>query len=109
VGELKARTTRLFEFVDLSHVEVTLDALATLSTPLVAGLPRQPGRKEVRYAHLLAGPPEADGQQEPERPGAAGAPEAGDRVEGLEREVASLREEVAELRAQFDAFRRQFE
>jgi hypothetical protein len=109
VGELKARTTRLFEFVDLSHVEVTLDALATLSTPLVAGVPRRPGQKEVRYAHLLAGPPEADGPQETERLGASGAPAAADRVEGLEREVASLREEVAELRAQFDAFRREFE
>ena len=26
VGEIKARTNRLFEFIDLTHVEITLDA-----------------------------------------------------------------------------------
>jgi hypothetical protein len=108
VGEIKTRTTRLFDFVDLSHVEVTLDALATLSTPLVTGLPRQPGQKEIRWAHLLAGPPDLEAPEASAAPPAASAA-AGDRVEALEREVASLRDEVAELRELFDAFRRQFE
>ena len=56
-GEIKTRTARAFEFVDPSHVEVTLESLATLDPPLVAALPRRSGQKEVRYAHLLAGPP----------------------------------------------------
>ena len=109
VGEIKARTSRLFDFIDLSHVEITLDALATLSTPLVTGLPRRPGQKEIRWTHLLAGPPadEAPGGTEILRPARGAAP--GDRVEALEQEVATLREEMAELRAQLDAFRREFE
>jgi uncharacterized protein YceH (UPF0502 family) len=108
-GEIKTRTARAFEFVDPSHVEVTLESLAALSTPLVTALPRRPGQKEVRYAHLLAGPPKEGVPEDertregPPRPRPAG------RVEDLERELASLRDEVAELRAQFDAFRRQFE
>jgi hypothetical protein len=123
VGEIKTRTNRLFEFIDLSHVEITLDSLADLSTPLVAGLPRRPGQKEIRWTHLLAGPPEVDEaeprQAEPWEPdpgearsrdAATSSPgEGGDRIEALEAEVASLREEVAGLREELDAFRRQFE
>ena len=108
-GEIKTRTTRSFEFVDPSHVEVTLDALATLTPPLVTVLPRRPGQKEVRYMHLLAGAPSVDApEEEPsgERPRGR---TTSDRVEGLERELGSLRDEVAELRTQFDEFRRQFE
>ena len=109
VGEIKARTNRLFDFIDLSHVEITLDALATLSTPLVTGLPRQPGQKEIRWTHLLAGPPDDQAPGDAEVPPPARRAAASDRVEALEQEVATLREEVAELRAQLDAFRRQFE
>ena len=57
-GEIRTRTARMFEFLDLKHVEVTLQALMTLSAPLVMQLPRQPGQKEVRYAQLLGGEPE---------------------------------------------------
>jgi uncharacterized protein YceH (UPF0502 family) len=110
-GELRTRTARMFEFVDLRHVEITLDQLATLSTPLVAQLPRRPGQKEPRFAHLLAGEPRVD-TAEPADP-TDGAPprraSAGDRIEAIEHELRSLRAEVAELREQLDAFRRQFE
>ena len=109
VGEIKARTHRLADFVDLSHVEITLDSLATLPTPLVTGLPRQPGQKEVRWAHLLGGTPEVVEPESPEptEEPTDGAP--GDRRDALELEVAALRDEVAALREQFEAFRKQFE
>lgn len=109
VGEIKTRTTRLFEFVDLKHVEVTLDALATLTTPLVTGLPRRPGQKEVRYAHLLADPPQVDALEEGQESAPSANEARADRIDELERQVGSLRDEVAELRAQFESFRRQFE
>jgi uncharacterized protein len=116
VGEIRTRTARLFEFRDLPHVEVTLQSLMTLGEPLVVQLPRQPGQKEIRYGHLLAGQP-----QVPELPeeGVAvrpGSPGTAARVEALEAEVALLREEsgalrseLALLRDQFDAFRQQFQ
>lgn len=109
VGEIKARTSRLFDFIDLSHVEVTLDALATLSTPLVTGLSRRPGQKEIRWIHLLAGPPDEEAAGATEVLPPASDVAGGDRVEALEQQVATLREEMAELRAQLDAVRRQFE
>jgi uncharacterized protein YceH (UPF0502 family) len=103
-GEIKSRAARMFEFLDLKHVEVTLDALQSLAAPLVAQLPRQPGQKEVRYAHLLSG--------EPQVPAAEDTPAAArsdDRVAALEQEVAALRAELAEVRAAFDQFRQQFQ
>ncbi len=108
-GEIKSRTGRAFEFVDPSHVEVTLEALSSLSTPLVMALPRRPGHKEVRYAHLLAGPPPDDPAEEEPTPRAVRHSESADRTAALEREVALLREEVSGLRAELEAFRRQFE
>jgi uncharacterized protein len=109
VGEIRTRTARLFEFRDLAHVDVTLQTLMTLPVPLVAQLPRQPGQKEVRYAHLLAGEPAIDAA--PALPGQAAQPEAAEpgRLEMLEQEVASLRSELTELRAVLEEFRRQFE
>jgi len=114
-GEIKTRTARAFEFVAPSHVEVTLESMAELSTPLVAALPRRPGQKEVRYTHLLCGhPPDEVAEENPApaaspRPATSPRPTATDRVDGLERELGSLRDEVTALKAQFDAFRRQFE
>ncbi|MGB8508559.1 MAG: YceH family protein, partial [Pyrinomonadaceae bacterium] len=61
VGEVRGRTNRLYNFEGLADVEATLEALANREDgPLVARLPRQPGRKEARYAHLLAGEVAAD-------------------------------------------------
>jgi uncharacterized protein YceH (UPF0502 family) len=104
-GEIRTRTARLFEFPDLAQLDVTLQSLMTLSKPLVAQLPRRPGQKEMRYAHLLSGEPQAD------PPGQSVAEERlePDRVEVLEREVASLRAEMTELRARFEEFRREFQ
>lgn len=117
VGEIKARTNRLADFVELRHVEITLDSLAELSTPLVTELPRRPGQKEPRWADLLGGAPEEAEEPAPVQPPAGPSPgavdaghrEADDRVGVLEAQVASLTREVASLREELDAFRRQFE
>lgn len=104
VGEIKARTGRMFEFIDLSHVEITLQALVTLPTPLVIQLPRQPGRKELRYTHALSGEP-----HEPAAGEARDTSSGGDRLDALEQDVASLRSELAELRSELAAFRGEFQ
>jgi uncharacterized protein YceH (UPF0502 family) len=115
VGEIRGRTGRLYEFAELREVEETLEGLARRDEPLVVKLPRQTGRKEARYAHLLSGPPafeEAGDEQaahaSPRAPSSARAAE-GERVARLEAEVETLRGEVAELRRQLEEFRRQFE
>lgn len=108
-GEIRTRTARAFEFVDPSHVEVTLASLAELDPPLVAPLPRRPGQKEVRWAHLLAGSPAMEEPEATPRPVGTQGPTTGERIEALEREIGALREELSEVRAELSAFRRQFE
>lgn len=112
VGELRGRTTRLYEFTELSEVEATLEELIKHELqPLVVRLPRQIGRKESRYAHLLSGMVEVEAQEAAPRSEAARASGRGEseKIARLEAEVESLRSEVAELRQQFDDFRKQFE
>jgi len=58
LGELKNHSQRLHAFDDLDDVQFALDKLAQREEPLVTALPRQPGQKEGRYAHLLAGEPD---------------------------------------------------
>ena len=112
-GELHARTARLASFADIADLEGVLESLiAREPEPLVARLPRRPGQKEVRYAHLLSGePPQTDASAMVEEPARstrrAGAED--DRVAALERTVEEMRAEVAAMRAELDAFRAQFQ
>jgi uncharacterized protein YceH (UPF0502 family) len=119
VGELRSRSGRLHEFATLADVESALNSLATKSPqPLVVRLPRQPGTKESRYAHLLSGAPAvsappaaaAAAAAEPSSSSPAVVPAASaDRLAVLEQDVVALRQELADLRAQFAAFKQQFE
>jgi len=54
-AELRANTERLHRFADISSVEGFLDELAAREPPLVVQLPRAPGAREQRWAHLLCG------------------------------------------------------
>ncbi|HEX6370245.1 MAG TPA: YceH family protein [Longimicrobium sp.] len=113
-GELYARTARLEPFADLGDLEgVLVSLMAREPDPLVARLPRRPGQKEVRYAHLLSGEPPAQAdlpqtEEEPAVPTRRAGGEDG-RVAALERTVEELRAEVAALRAELSAFRAQFQ
>lgn len=112
VGEIRGRSGRLYEFAGLDEVESALQGLAARApAPLVQRLPRQPGYKESRYAHLLAGPPETiptESVPVVETPASTGRPDDG-RVAGLEGKVEGLRRELAELKTQFAEFRKQLE
>ena len=105
-GELRSRSGRLHAFGSLGEVQDCLEALAGREEgPLVAALPREPGRREIRWAHLFCG--------EPSVPVAGAAPPAGraadqpgptlERVEALEARVADLVERLARLEERQDA------
>jgi len=103
-GELRGRTERMHRLEELSDVLSVLDKMAQHDPPLVASLPRQPGSREIRYAHLLSG--QADLSQIPAAAEASSTPHhsvENDRLSQLEMEVAGLREQVAELKAQIAA------
>jgi uncharacterized protein len=109
-GELNSRAGRMFDFRGLDEVEETINALATKDPDqLVVRLPRQPGQKEARYAHLLGGDIDIEALSEPSAAAMVGARPASDRKTTLEQEVQQLREEVQNLQRQFDEFKKQFE
>jgi uncharacterized protein len=104
-GELRGRAERMYRFEALEDVASTLERLSQREPALVAILPRQPGTKESRYMHLLAGNvPDNVYIAEPRT-----AASADDRVARIEAEVAQLRKEFAEMRQQMETFRKQFE
>ena len=110
-GELRTRCERMHPFGDPAAVEEVLGELMVRETPLITLLPRQPGRKEGRYAQLFSGMPVcseeiSEARPEPARQRVAAENE---RITMLEEEVAALRNEVASLQQQMSAFKAQFE
>jgi uncharacterized protein len=98
-GELRSRADRLYTFDDLASVQSTLERLAARTTadeagkqtvgPLTAILPRQPGSREARYAHLL-GPPDLSLSQQDRPEASTSNPSTTQRIIQLEAEVATL-------------------
>jgi hypothetical protein len=109
-GELRSRADRMHKFDDLGIVQSTLRKLMEREPPLVKLLPRQPGTKEARYAHLLSGDVEAP-QPDSASVGVAGtnSVSSSERIARLEDQVATLQSEVAALKQQLGEFRKQFE
>ena len=100
-GELRTRCNRMTRIADVGEVDAALDALGEHAAgPFVVRLPRAPGARDARYAHLLSGDvPVAQAsaaapEPAPSRPGLA------ERVERLESEVEGLRRELDEIRGQ---------
>lgn len=93
LGELKSRTERLHRFESLAAVEEALIVLGERG--LVARLPRRPGQKEERFAHLLGD----DAEDGTATAAPVPLPVADDRLTRLERRVDALEDELAELRA----------
>jgi uncharacterized protein YceH (UPF0502 family) len=108
-GELRGRTERMHRFEDLTEVQSTLQRLMQRDPPLIRVLARQPGTKESRYKHLLAGDAE-DVVDQPHAPAPVrGTSADADRIARLEDEVANLQKEVADMKQQFASFQKQFE
>ena len=108
-GELRNRADRMHKFEDLGIVQTTLRRLMEREPSLVKILPKQPGRKEARYAHLLCGDVEASEATPNEETSSGSSLTASDRMARLEGEITKLQKEIADLTQQFAAFRKQFE
>jgi uncharacterized protein YceH (UPF0502 family) len=111
-GEIRGRTGRLYEFQELSEVDLTLEAMMTAEPqPLVVKLPRQAGMKESRHAHLLSGEVRIEEQEPAPRlePAALEVRAENERIARLEESFESLRQELTELKQQFLDFKKQFE
>ena len=98
-GELRGRSDRLQQFDTVAEVEETLRDMAAHSEPLVRQLPRRPGQKEERWAHLAGGAivedPVAAAPAESHTPSAP----LSARVQRLEEQMELLANELRELKA----------
>jgi uncharacterized protein len=100
-GELRTRAARMASFPDVEQVETTLEGLSSRADgPFVVQLPREPGRRDSRYAHLFSGAVTIpaiteDSITEP----SMASTSAPSRLERLEKEVQQLREELNDIKA----------
>jgi uncharacterized protein YceH (UPF0502 family) len=111
VSELRARAERMHPFADLAAVEEALQELMERTPPLVTRLPRPPGRKEQRCAHLFSGAPEAGDEVRnvSHEVGRIKDSDGNERIAILEKEIESLRAEMEELRRTVEEFMGRFE
>ena len=87
----------------MHEVESTLnDLMQREDGPFVTKLPREPGKREARFAHLFCGEPELQEFAVPVVAEAAGAVAGAGRIEQLEQQVNHLQGEVAELKSRLD-------
>jgi uncharacterized protein YceH (UPF0502 family) len=97
-GELRIACERLYRFADLSAVEGYLEEMANRPIgALVVKLPKQPGSREHRWAHLLNGPIDIESFASSDSGVTGIAP-----IAALAEDVAQLRDEVSHLRAQVE-------
>lgn len=104
IGEIRVHTGRMAEFASLDDAAATVRALQDREEPLVVQLPVQPGKKEARMAHLLAGPIDLEAL---EAESAAALPPASG--SSLSEELADIKARLSDLEEAFARFRAQFE
>jgi uncharacterized protein YceH (UPF0502 family) len=100
-GELRTRAARMASFSEVGQIETALDSLGGRADgPFVVRLPREPGRRDSRYAHLFSGAVAISALTEDSltEPSMASAP-APSRLERLEEEVRQLKEELKDIKA----------
>lgn len=114
LGELRTHTNRMHPFRDLMEIEGAIKELMEVFPPWMVLLPRQSGRKESRYMHLIMGEPDLSEWDSAEESGSSSArsssgPSTQHRMSHLEGEVLRLQTELDQLKEAFDGFRKQFE
>ncbi len=100
-GELRTRASRMAPFSEVGQVEAALESLRSREDgPFVVRLPREPGRRDARYAHLFSGAVALPAiEAEPQAVALSSvAAETPARLERLEEQVRRLREELDDLK-----------
>lgn len=97
-GELRTRTNRLCKFNDVGEVEQVLQELKSWETgPLVTKLPREPGKRESRFAQLFSGAVETAAESK-EPVSRSIDPGIEDRLDSLEQQVEQLQAEIDRIK-----------
>ena len=104
VGEIRSRSSRIYNFNDLAEVTETFDKLLNKEEgAFIIKLPKDSGR-EHRYTHLFCGEPEIKINEEKNNNISIDTI-----VESLKAEVENLKEEVHLIKNEFTQFKKQFE
>ncbi len=112
IGELRTHCERMHPLGDLSQAAETVQSLVDWPDgPLAVKLPREPGRRENRYAHLLCGEPDISDEpvEVAESPAVAAVRAENERIAELENQVQELWAAMADLNRQFAEFKEQFD
>lgn len=111
MGEIRARAERMHKFEGLHEVENLLDELTDREHPLVIKMPRQIGRKERRFMHLLSGEPETKEKETavPSEAATLRVQTENERITKVEEELAVLRRELDDLKKDFIDLKSQFD
>jgi uncharacterized protein len=96
-GELNTNSGRLYEFQSLEEVHEVLHALTQREDPFVRELPKRPGQKEARFAHLLGEMMDQEDDEMPEEPARRSVNELEARLSLVEKELSEVKEHVAKL------------
>jgi uncharacterized protein len=105
-GELRTRASRMAPFSEVGQVEAALESLRTREDgPFVVRLPREPGRRDSRYAHLFSGAVAVPAiEDEPQTVAVSNVAAATpSRLDRLEEQVRRLREELDDMKRRLDA------
>jgi uncharacterized protein YceH (UPF0502 family) len=105
-GELRTRASRMAPFSEVGQVEAALESLRTREDgPFVVRLPREPGRRDSRYAHLFSGAVAVPAIEDAPQTVAVSnvAAETPSRLDRLEEQVRRLREELDDMKRRLDA------
>jgi uncharacterized protein YceH (UPF0502 family) len=112
VGELRTHCERMHPLGDITQAAEVIQSLVDFPDgPLILKLPREPGRRENRYAHLLCGEPEISQEPVEVKPDSAvlAVRAENERIAEIEADVRQLRSEMDNLLEQFATFKEQFE
>ncbi len=111
-GEVKTRTARMFAFSNVVEVEEVLYSLINFEPDaLVAKLPKEPGRKECRYAHLFSGEPQISTAvwEPPTEKAVIKVRVEEERIKSLEARFDEVQAELQALKSEFAEFKKQFD
>lgn len=96
-GELRTRASRMAKIADGTEIDQALEALSTREPAIVVRLPREPNRRDARYAQLFTELPAADAPVAGTAPDAPMRRPSIDRIERLEEKIAHLELGLQEL------------
>ncbi len=96
-AELRINCERIHRFADVSSVEGFLEELAGREPALAVKLPKAPGAREARWAHLLSGEPVVPASAMAFSPATASSSERDEEIAALRAEVEQLKAAVARI------------